>query len=69
MLLSEVAGNAVAVVERLAAMTWRLCVANRRRFVNATEMFCVTACWSRVSPLVKDRQIGLLTFIHHSALI
>jgi hypothetical protein len=29
----------VAVVEHLAAMTWRFCVANRRRFVNATETF------------------------------
>jgi hypothetical protein len=28
-------------------MTWRLCVANRHRFVNATEMFLITACWSR----------------------
>jgi hypothetical protein len=30
------------------------CVVNRCRFGNATKTFLITACWSQVSPLVRD---------------
>jgi hypothetical protein len=62
-----------AASRMLAAAKMRTAASILRRkkmvWCSHNETFCVTACWSRVSPLVMDGQIGLLTFINHSALI